>query len=53
MVQHHTDSQIDATTSWVTLFDYQQRILNMHHTIDKTAHTTTFVTGVVEHWMEE
>ena len=24
----------------------------MHHPIDRIAHTTTFVTPVVEHWLE-
>ena len=33
-------------------FDYQQGFFYMHHPTDRIAHTTDFVTPVVEHWLE-
>ena len=41
-----------ATATWATLSDQQQGFFYMHHLIDRIAHTTTFVTPVVEHWLE-
>ena len=35
-----------------TLSDLQQWIFNMHQLTDRRVYTTTFVTPVVEHWLE-
>ena len=32
--------------------DKQQGFFYMHHPTDRIAHTTAFVTPVVEHWLE-
>ena len=52
MVMNHSDRERDpaAATSWVTLFNLQQGIFYMHHTTKNPAHTTAFVTQVVEYW---
>ena len=41
-----------AASTWATLSDYQQGFFYMKYPIDCLAHTTAFVTPVVEHWLE-
>ena len=41
-----------AATTWVTLFSYQQGIFYVHYPTDRISHTMTFVTPVIEHWLE-
>ena len=41
-----------AAATWSTLSDLQQGFFYMHHPTDRIAHTTVFVTPVVEHWLE-
>ena len=41
-----------AADTWATLSDQQQGIFYMHHLTDWIIHTTSFVTPVVEHWLE-
>ena len=48
MVKDHSDS-----ATWAILSDYQQGFFYMHHPTDRVAHTTSFVTPVVEHWLEQ
>ena len=43
----------NAATTWATVSDLQQGMFYMHHPIDRIAHTTAFVTPVVEHWLEQ
>ena len=53
MVKDHSDSvkkKPAAATTCATLSDQQQGFFYMHHTTDTLAHTTAFVTSVVEHW---
>ena len=45
-----SETKLIAATTWATLG--QQVILYMHHPTDRIAHTTTFVTPVVEYWLE-
>ena len=53
MVKDHSDSERKpAAATWATLFDEQQGFFYMHHPTDRIAHTTAFVTPVVEHWLE-
>ena len=53
MIKDHSDSERKpAATTWATLYKYQQGFFYMHHPTDRIAHTTTFVTPVVEHWLE-
>ena len=54
MLKYHTDSERGkpAAATWATLSDYQQGFFYMHHPTDRIAHTTAFVTPVVEHWLE-
>ena len=47
MVKQHSDSQRRNL-----LPPLHRLLFYMHHPIDKIAHTTTFVTPVVEHWQE-
>ena len=54
MVKDHSDSERKpAATTWATLSDYQQGFFYMHHSTDRRAHTTAFVTPVMEHWLEQ
>ena len=39
-------------TTWAILSDEQQGFFYMYHPRDRIAHTTAFVTPVVEHWLE-
>ena len=41
--------KLAATTTYSTLSDYQQGVFYMHHPTDKIAHTTVYVTPVLEH----
>ena len=41
-----------AATTWATLSNSQQGIFYMHHSTDRTVHTTAFVAPVMEHWLE-
>ena len=41
-----------AAATWATLSDQQQGFFYMLHPKDGISHTTTFVTQVVEHWLE-
>ena len=40
-------------TTWATLSDYKQGIFYMEHPSDRITHTMTFVTPVMEHWLEQ
>ena len=51
MVKDHSDSERkSAAATWATLSNYQQGLFYMHHLTDM-AHTTAFVTPVVEYWL--
>ena len=50
MVKDHERKPAAAT--WATLSDEQQGFFYMIHPTDRIAHTTAFVTPVVEHWLE-
>ena len=54
MVKYHTDSERGNPLSpHGLLFPINsKRFFYMHHSTDKIAHTTAFVTPVVEHWLE-
>ena len=53
MVKNHLDSKRKpAATTRATLSDLHQGFFYMHHPTDRIAHTTAFVTPVVEHWLE-
>ena len=45
-------SVTDAATTWATISDYQQGIFYVHHHTYRMVHTMTFVTLVVEQWLE-
>ena len=53
MVKNHSDSERNpaATTTWATIFDLQQVIFYMHHTIDRKAHAMAVAMSVVEYWL--
>ena len=50
MVKDHSDSE--KGNPYATLSDLQQGFFYMHHPTDRIAHTTAFVTPVLEHWLE-
>ena len=51
MVNDHLDSDSKpAAATWATLSDYHKG--SFICTTDRIAHTTAFVTPVVEHWLE-
>ena len=53
MVKDHSDSERKpASATWSTLSDQQQGFFYIHHP-SRIAHTTAFVTPVVEHWLEQ
>ena len=52
MVKDHSDRERGNAAIWATLSDQQQGLFYMHHPTDRIAHTTAFVTPVVEHWLE-
>ena len=53
MVKDHSDSESKAAAAtWATLSDKQQGFLYAPST-DMIAHTTAFVTPVVEYWYEK
>ena len=54
MVKDHSDSEKgNPLPPHRLLFPISSKgSLNMHHPTDRIAHTTTFVTPVVEHWLE-
>ena len=47
MVKDHSDSEKGNP-----LPPHRQGFFYMHHPTDRITHTTTFVTSVVEHWLE-
>ena len=55
MVKDHSDSEKgNPLLPHRLLFPISmQGFFYMHHHTDRTAHTTTFVTPVVEHWPEQ
>ena len=54
MVKDHSDSERGNTLPpHGLLFPINSKVFfNMHHPTDRIAHTTAFVTPVVEHWLE-
>ena len=54
MVKDHSDSERanPLPSTRATLFDKQKGFFYMYHPTDWIIHTTTFVTPVVEHWLE-
>ena len=55
MVKNYSDSE--RGNPWPPhphrlLFPISSKVLYMHHPTDGMTHTTTFVTPVVEHWLE-
>ena len=53
MVKDHSDSERKpAASTWATLSDYQQGFFYMHHPTDRITLAMSFVTPVVEHWLE-
>ena len=54
MVKDHSDSERgNLLLPHGLLFPINSKgFFYMHHTTDRIAHTTTFVTPVVEHWLE-
>ena len=51
-VKDHSDSERKpAAATWATLCD-ESKVFNMHHSSDRIAHTTAFVTPVVDFWLE-
>ena len=44
-------SSTNTAATWATLSE-QQGFFYMHHPTDRIAHTTAFVTPVMEHWLE-
>ena len=53
MVKNHTAREESCTATWETLSDLQQGCFYINHPTDRIAHTTTFITPVVEHWLEQ
>ena len=49
MVKDHSDSERGNMGYY---FRLTARLFYMHHPTDRIAHTTAFVTPVVEHWLE-
>ena len=47
MVKDHRDNKRKAT-SWDTLYNLQQDMFYMHHPTDRTVHSMSLVTPVVE-----
>ena len=53
MVKNHSDSERgNPLPPHGLLFPISSKGFYMHHPIDRIAHTTAFVTPVVEHWLE-
>ena len=52
LVKNHSVKLKDKTQHGL-IFGQQQGIFYMHHPTDRIAHTTAFVTPVVEHWLEQ
>ena len=53
MVKDHSDSEKGKQLPpHRLLFPINSKGSYMHHPTDRIAHTTTFVTPVVEHWLE-
>ena len=50
MVKDNSDNERKppSATIWTTLSDWQQGLFYMHHPTDRIAHTTAFVTPVVD-----
>ena len=55
MVKDHSDSERgNPQPPHGLLFPISSKVFfNVHHPIDTTAHTTAFVTPVVEYWLEQ
>ena len=53
MVKDHSDSEKgNPLPPHRILFPISSKFFYMHHPTDRIAHTTAFVTPVVEHWLE-
>ena len=53
MVKDHLDSERgNPLPPQRLLFPINSKLFYMHHPTDRIAHTTTYVTPVVEHWLE-
>ena len=53
MVRYHSDSERgNPLPPHGLLFPVNSKVFYMHHPTDRIAHTTAFVTPVVEHWLE-
>ena len=53
MVKDHSDSEKGNPLPHSLLFPISSKVFfYMHHPTDRIAHTTAFVTPVVEHWLE-
>ena len=53
MVKDHSDSERgNPLLPHGLLFPISSNVFNMHHPTDRIPHTTSFVTPVVEHWLE-
>ena len=53
MVKDHSDSERgNLLPPHGLLFSISSKVFYMHHPTDRIAHTTAFVTPVVEHWLE-
>ena len=52
MVKYHKNSE-RGNPLWPhgLLFQINSKVFYMHHPTDRIAHTTAFVTPVVEHWL--
>ena len=52
MVKNHSDNKETCCWHMGSSFWSAAKLLYMHHPTDRIAHTTAFVTPVVEHWLE-
>ena len=54
MVKDHSDSEKGnpLPPHWLLFLINSKGIFYMHHPTDRIAHTTAYVTPVVEHWLE-
>ena len=53
MVNDHSDSEKgNPLPPHRQLLSINSKVFYMHHPTDRITHTTTFVTPVVEHWLE-
>ena len=53
MVKNHSDSERgNPLPPHGLLFPISSKVFYMHHSTDRIAHTTAFITPVVVHWLE-